>query len=135
MRDCLEGRGEVPSKQPVLQYRAWLRSEMPRRGGGDVVKFGIEDGWYGKGGPMRDAVGDPRKSIHALGSSLEHKKGTEFLLPFLEPSDRGEEHTEGGQESRNQRKDHEKGKETSLGEHSEGLIANLEEENRERLGA
>lgn len=50
MRDCLEGRGEVPSKQPVLQYRAWLRSEVPRRGGGDVVKFGIEDGWYGKGG-------------------------------------------------------------------------------------
>lgn len=80
-------------------------------------------------------MGDPGKSIHALGSSLEHKKGTEFLLPFLEPSDKGEEHTKGGQESRNQRKDHEKGKETSLGKHSEGQIANLEEENRERLGA
>lgn len=32
---------------------------MPRRGGGggDLVKLGIEDEWYAKGGPMREAVG------------------------------------------------------------------------------
>ena len=46
-------------------------------------------------------------------------------------SDRGD--AEGGQESRKQKGDHEKGKETSLSEQPNGIIANLDEENREWL--
>ena len=45
------------SELPTLQYGVWLRGEVPRRGDGDLIKFGTEEGWYAKGGPMRDAMG------------------------------------------------------------------------------
>lgn len=135
MKDCPEGRVEVLLELPVLQYGVWLRGEVSRRGGRDLVKLGTEDGWDAKGGATRDVVGGQRKASHAPGRSLEQQKGAESPLPHLGANDRGEEHTEGGQESRKQRGDHEKGKETGLGEHPYGIIANLEEENREGLWA
>ena len=56
-------------------------------------------------------------------------------LPCMGASDRGDETIEGGQESRKQKRDHEKGKETSLGEQPTGIIANLDEENTKGLWA
>ena len=57
LRDCSEGKEEVLSELPTLQYGAWLRGEVSRRGGRDPIKFGIEEGWFTKGGPIRDMVG------------------------------------------------------------------------------
>ena len=57
LRDCSEGKEEVLSELPTLQYGAWLRGKVSRRGGRDPIKFGIEEGWFTKGGPIRDMVG------------------------------------------------------------------------------
>lgn len=91
--------------------------------------------WYAKGGPAKDVVGGQGKSLHASGKRLKHGKATELTLSHLGASGRDDETNKGAQECRTQRGDHEKGKETSLGEHSHGISANLEEENMERLWA
>ena len=57
LRDCPEGKVEALSELPALQYGAWLRGEVLRRGGGDPSKFGTEEGWSTKGGPIKDVGG------------------------------------------------------------------------------
>ena len=79
--------------------------------------------------------GEKDKTLHAPGRSLGQGKISDPALPRMEASERGDETTEGGQESRKQKGDHEKGKETSLGEQPTGVIANLDEENTEGLWA
>ena len=79
--------------------------------------------------------GEKDKTLHAPGRSLGQGKISNPALPRMEASDSGDETTEGGQESRKQKGDHEKGKETSLGEQPTGVIANLDEENTEGLWA
>ena len=138
LRDCPEGKVEALSELPALQYGAWLRGEVLRRGGGDPSKFGTEEGWSIKGGPIKDVWGgggEKDKTLHAPGRSLGQGKISDPALPRMEASERGDETTEGGQESRKQKRDHEKGKETSLGEQPTGVIANLDEENTEGLWA
>nr|POE82482.1 hypothetical protein CFP56_75374 [Quercus suber] len=118
-----------------LQYGAWLRGEAPRRRGDESIKFGAEDRWHVRGGPAKGMLGGRGRSGHTPGMSLENEKIPEPTLPHQGDSDRGEETTEEGQESRKQRKDHEKGKETSLSELSQGINANLVKEKREGLWA
>ena len=77
--------------------------------------------------------GGGEKVLHVPGQSLGQGKVTDSSLPRMGASDRGDKTTEGGQESRKQEGDHEKGKETRLSEQPNGIIANLDEENREGL--
>ena len=90
---------EVLSELPTLQYGVWLRGEVPRRGNGDLIKFGTEEGWYAKGGPMRDAIGGgvwKEKALYVPGQNLGQGKVTDSSLPRMGASDRGDETTEGG---------------------------------------
>ena len=135
LRDCPDGKMEIFLELPPLQYGAWLRGEVPRKGGVDSFKFGPEDRWHGRGGPAKDMVGGKGMNVHAPGRSVEQEKISESPLPYQGDSDREEETTEGGLESRKQRGDHGKGKETNLGEHSQGISTNLVKENREGLWA
>ena len=54
-------------------------------------------------------------------------------LPSVKASVRGDETTKGGKEGNKPKGDHEKGKETSLGEQPTEVITNLDEENTEGL--
>ena len=72
---------------------------MPRRGDGDLIKFGTEEGWYAKGDPMRDVMGGrggKEKALHVSGQSLGQGKVTDSSLPHMGASDRGDETIEGG---------------------------------------
>ena len=135
LKDCPDGKMENLLELPSLQYGAWLRGEVPRRGGDVSFKFGSEDRWHGKGGPAKGVMGGKGMNVHAQGGSVEQEKVSESQLPYQGDSDREEEITEGGLESRKQRGDHERGKEINLGEHSQGISANLVKENRVGLWA
>ena len=70
LRDCRKGKVEALPELPALQYGAWLKGEVPRRGGGDPSKFGTEERWPAKGGPSKDSRGEKDKTLHASGRSL-----------------------------------------------------------------
>ena len=63
LRDCPKGKVEALPEISALQYRAWLRGEVPRR-------FGTEERWPAKGGPIMDGGGEKDKTLHAPGRSL-----------------------------------------------------------------
>ena len=69
------------SELPTLQYGVWLRGEVSRRGDGDLIKFGAEEGWYAKGGPMRDAMGGgvERKGPIRAGAESRAGKSHRFI--------------------------------------------------------
>ena len=58
-------RGEGGALLEILafQYGAWLRGEVPRR-------FGTEERWSVKGGPIMDDGGENDKTLHEPGRSL-----------------------------------------------------------------
>ena len=126
LRDCPEGKVEALPEISALQYGAWLRGKVPRR-------FGTEERWPAKGGPIMDGGGEKDKTLHAPGRSLGQGKSLDSALPSVKASVRGDETTEGGKEGNKLKGDHEKGKETSLGEQPTEVITNLDEENIEGL--
>ena len=135
LRDCPDGKMEDMSESSPLQYRAWLRGEVPRRGGDESFKFELEDRWQTRRGLAKGMVGGRGRSSHAPEMSLENGKISESTLPHMGESDRGEESIEGDLESRKQRNDHEKGKETNLREYSQGINTKLVKENGQGLWA
>ena len=87
----------------------------------------------GRSNKGRWGGGEKDKTLHASRKSLGQGKVTDSSLPRMGASDRGDKTTEGGQESRKQEGDHEKGKETSLGEQPTEVITNLDEGKTEGL--
>ncbi|XP_030940140.1 uncharacterized protein LOC115965077 [Quercus lobata] len=58
VKDCKEENGSGANMEHNnLQYGAWMRGEVPRKGGGDFTRFGLEDERFSKGGPVRNSVG------------------------------------------------------------------------------
>ena len=125
---------EVP-ESPSLQYGAWLRREVPRRGGDESIKPEPEDRWYEKGGLAKGMRGGRGMFVHAPGMRLVNEKISESSLPQQGDSGRGEETTVEGLKSQKQRSDHEKGKATSFREHPQEIHANLVKEDKEGLWA
>ena len=129
LRDCPEGKMEDMTESSPLQYGAWLRGEVSRRGGDEPFKFGLEDRWQTRGGPTKDLVSGRGLSPHAPEMSLVNDQSSEPTLPHQGGKDRGEELNVGDRESQKQRNDHGKGKETNARESSQGIISSLVKEN------
>ena len=82
LRDCPEGKVEALPEISALQYGAWLR--------GEVSRFGTEERWPAKGGPIMDGGGEKDKTLHAPGRSLGQGKSSDSALPSVKASVRGD---------------------------------------------
>ena len=128
LRDCPEGKMEDGLESAPLQYGAWLRGEVPRKGGDEPGKAGHEDRWQTRGSPAKEWESRRVLSQHAPEMSLVNVQSPESTLPHLGGKERGEDQNVGDRESPKQRNDHGKGKETIASELPQGTVSSLVKE-------
>ena len=99
LRDCTEGKMEDGLESAPFQYGAWLRREVPRKGGDEPGKAGHEDRWQTMGGPAKEWESRRALSQHAPEMSLVNVQSPESMLPHLGGKERGEDQNVGDRES------------------------------------
>ena len=129
LRDCPKGKMEHGLESAPFQYGAWLRGEVPRKGGNEIGKAGHEDKWQTRGGPAKEGENRGVLAQHAPEMSLVNVQSPDSTLPHLGGKERGADQSVGDRESQKQRKDHGKGKEAIASELSQGTISSLMKEN------